>query len=150
MASNIYVQYYQIQAGAGIEQIGPTYYRNRFIQSGRGFGNIFSSLIRWFRPIAAKIWPTLRSGLANVATGLINDIGQKPFTESVKQNASKLFENVMSTARQAGSGIRRKCIKRKQAKKPTSKIRGNVIKKKANKKKKAIKARILDIFTKRS
>lgn len=150
MASNIYVQYYQVQAGAGIDNIGPTYYRNRFLQSGRGFGNIFSSLIRWFRPIAARIWPTVRSNLANVASGLINDIGQKPFTESVKHNASKVFENVLSSARQAGSGLRKKGIKRKQNKKATSKIRANAIKKKANQSKKAIKTRILDIFTKRS
>lgn len=149
MTSNIYTQYYQVQAGAGIENIGPTYYRNRFLQSGRGFGNIFSSLIRWFRPIAAKIWPVVRSNLGNMAHGLINDIGNKPFTESLKRNASNAMRNVVSGVRQAGTGIRRKCIKRKSKKKSTSKVRSNAIKKKT-KQKKAIKTRILDIFTKRS
>lgn len=149
MASNVYTQYYQVQAGAGIDNIGPTYYRNRFLQSGRGFGNIFSSLIRWFRPIAQRLWPAVKTNLANVASGLINDIGQRPFTESIKHNASKAFDNVMSTVRQAGSGLRRKRIKGKQSKKTASKTRSKAIKKKA-KPKKALKTRILDIFTKRS
>ncbi len=149
MADTFYVQYYQVQAGAGLEHIGPTYYRSRFLQSGRGFGNIFSSLIKWFQPIASRLWPSVRSTLANAASGLISDIGQMPFKESVKQNASKAFRNVLSSVRQAGSGIRRKCIKGNPSKKTKTIIRAKAIKKKPTLKKKAIKARILDIFTNR-
>lgn len=151
MSSNIYTQYYHVQAGAGIENIGPTYYRNRYLQSGRGFGNIFSSLIKWFKPIAAKIWPVVRTNLGNMASGLINDMGQKPFTESFRQNASDVIRNVVSGVRQAGSGLRRKCIKRmsKKKKNSTSKVRSKTIKKKP-KQKKPLKTRILDIFTNRS
>lgn len=146
-----YVQYYLQQSGSGLNDIGPIYSSYRFRQRGSGLGGIFATLFRFIRPIFAKLAPALKTTAINAGAGLINDIGNKSFKDSLRDNskqAVKTFFNA-ATGQQSGSGLRRN-VKKNNIKSKTNlnKVQSHIGRRKGSStKKKAIKKRILDIFS---
>lgn len=155
MANTAYIQYYTKQAGGGMQDIGPIYFKSRVKQRGRGIGNIFGSIYRFIKPLLASLAPALRSSTLSATTGLINDIGRKSFKESLKDNSKNAMQTFLKSAtQQSGSGRSRKSVVKKKNIKfipnlnklqsHTRHRKGNVNKKN---KKKTLKKRVLDIFS---
>lgn len=149
MAANVYVNYYSVQSGSGINDIGPLYYHPRMVQQGRGIGNFFAALYQYLKPIFTSGVNVLKEQALKTGTSIINDLGNRPFTEIIKEHGKKAADELGAKLKnkfQGGSGIftyRRGGVKKyKRADKSSAES-----KKKKRKTSKAIKSRILDIFS---
>ena len=151
MTRETYINYYFNQAGGGLSDIGPIYVRPRFRQRGRGFagiGNIFGSIFRFVRPMISKLLPTLKKSAIHATSGIINDLGNKPFKQALTDNSKEAVKSFFNpTTHQEGSGRKKHLKLKTKTKKLQSSSRhqkGSITKKK---KKKPLKKRILDIFS---
>lgn len=152
MSREAYIEYYQRQAGAGISDIGPVYVRARTSQRGRGIGNIFGSIYRFIKPLFASLAPALKSSAINAASGVISDIGSKPFKQILKDNSKNAIKTFLNVAKQqTGSGCSKNKAKKHIKSKPTlNKVQSHIRRRKDNAtRKKSIKKalRVLDIFS---
>lgn len=150
----LYTQYYLIQSGGGLSDIGPLYYAPHFRQRGSGIlGNIFSGLVKFFKPLISSGVRTLKDQSIKTGTAILQDIGNKPMHEILREHGKSAVKDLANKGidklfkkKQEGSGCRkRKCghkgIKRKFPQ------HFNHLALKA-KRRRSNKKRILDIFDK--
>lgn len=154
MSRSGYIQYYSRQAGYGISDIGPIYTRTRRTQKGSGLGNIFSSIYRFVKPFLTSLVPALKSSAISASTGIINDIGSKPFNQILKDNTNNAVKTFISSARQkqtgGGCSVKKNGKKGIKSKSSQKKVQSHIRRRKGSedkKKKKTIKKRVLDIFS---
>lgn len=154
MANTAYIQYYARQAGGGsLQNIGPIYSKARVKQRGRGIGSVFGSIYRFIKPLIASLSPALKSSALSAASGIINDIGNRPFKESLKSNSKNAVKTFLNAAqKQTGTGRSRKSKKKKnkniKSKSILKKLQSHIGRRKGNvNKKKILKKRVLDIFS---
>lgn len=166
---NAYIEYYTVQLGAGIKDIGPLYHNYRFVQQGNGFGSLFGAFYRFLKPMLNTGIKTLRNQAIKTGVSVLSELGSKPFNEIITEHGKKAVQELHSKYKskfQAGSGlvvsgvadkkpikaigkinkrIKKKSIKRIQNKKQhqSKSKRG----KKQTSKKRNKKPRILDIFS---
>lgn len=152
MSEAAYIQYYQRQAGSGVADIGPVYNRSRIKQRGRGIGNVFGAIYRFVKPLFASLVPALKSTAINASAGIINDIGNKPFKQVLKDNSKNAIKTFIDAAKQqqTGRGSKKKSTKHIKSKTNLNKVQSHIRHRKGNpSKKKSLKKalRVLDIFS---
>ena len=159
---NAYIEYYSVQVGSGLKDIGPLFHNQRFIQQGRGFGNFFQTLFTYLKPVFTSGFNALKDSALKAGTSILSEVGSRPLNEILSEHGKK-FSNDLSTKIkrkfQDGSGLmfagaaKKKVCKKSIKAKPTDKRYQSSKKRKpgkATKKKlsKINKTRILDIFSK--
>jgi hypothetical protein len=164
MEANVYFNYYTVQSGAGLTDIGPLYYHQRMIQHGRGIGSFFAALYKYLKPVFLSGVSALKDQALKTGSSVLNEFGNRPFTEIIKDHGKKAvqeLEKKFQNKFQGGSGIfayntlekRYKKTKLNKKKNINSSIVKNKKKKKivkdSQKKTKVIKTRVLDIFSKK-
>lgn len=166
-----YIQYYTVQTGTGLKDIGPLYHNLRFIQHGSGFGSFFGSLYRFLKPLIYSGMDALQHQAVKTGTNILSELGSRPFNEIISDHGKKATEELKSKFKkkfQSGSGLifsgaavrnslkkKKKSIKinKKQknikGKKNIKTRQSNSKRKKVNThKKKKLETRVLDIFSK--
>lgn len=164
---NAYIDYYTIQIGSGLADIGPLYHNLRFVQQGRGFGSFFEALFRYLKPIVRSGVNALKDSAFKAGGNILHELGSRPLDEILFDNGKKFGHDLttkLGKKFQGGSGLifagaaKRKHdfkgIKAKKLKKSaqssTKRKKVKPTKKTINKKKKRSKinqSRILDIFS---
>ena len=81
---NAYIEYYTVQVGSGLKDIGPLYHNARFVQQGRGFGSFFETLFTYLKP-------ALKTG-----TSIITEVGSRPLNEILIDHGKKFGEDLSS------------------------------------------------------
>lgn len=157
-SENTFINYYTIQSGGGISDIGPLYYNQRIVQQGRGIGNFFAALYRYLKPVFISGLGALKNQAFKTGSAILEDLGKKPFKEVIVERGKQAFDELGDQIKnkfQDGSGLfsyRSNSKKYKKAKLKKTKIAAVSNKKKklkdTKKKKNKIKTRILDIFSK--
>lgn len=162
---NAYIAYYSVQVGSGLKDIGQLYYNPRFIQQGRGFGNIFESIFRYLKPVFKSGINALKDSAVKSGTDILKELGSRPLNEILNDHGQKFTQDLGSKLKkkfQGGSGLMFSGIARR---KPTSKSikarsrkgkkqlktkrkssKTTVRKSKRKTKSKKSKQRVLDIF----
>lgn len=154
---NVYIQYYSVQTGSGLKDIGPLYHNLRFVQQGAGFGSFFGTLYRFLKPMIHSGLNVLQNQALKTGSAVLSELGSRPLNEILIEHGKKAGEDLKTKFKnkfQRGSGLMfaakrkptKKSIKAKNAKKRNQ----SAAKRKKNKtsKKKSVKSRILDIFSK--
>lgn len=79
----VYLKYYQNQAGSGLEDIGNLYHISpRFHQRGRGgIGSFFSGIYRYIKPIINSGLRALKKQSIKTGVNIIKDLGEKPIKD---------------------------------------------------------------------
>lgn len=151
---NTYFQYYTIQTGAGLKDIGPLYYNSRFIQQGSGFGGVFASLYRFFKPMIQSGLSTLQNQAIKTGASILSEVGTRPLKEVLIENGKKARDELQTKFKnkfQEGKGLlfagaarrkTKKCINAKR-KKNRAQSKSKRTKLKSNK-----SVRTIDIFSK--
>ena len=158
---NAYIEYYTVQVGSGLKDIGPLYHNTRFVQQGRGFGSFFETLFTYLKPVFKSGFNALKDSALKTGTSIISEVGSRPFNEILIDHGKKFGEDLSSKMKrkfQDGSGLMfagaakkkvcKKGIKVKQIKKNNQSSKKRKPRKSIKKKTKISKARILDIFSK--
>lgn len=168
---NAYIEYYLVQTGSGINDIGPLYHNFRFVQRGSGFGSFFGALYNFLKPVIISGAKVLRNQAFKTGKDILLDLGSKPLKDVLQEHGVKAVDELQSKlARkfQSGSGLMfsAAAIKKAQRKrykrvKSTQKLKQSATKRKKVKtsrkinkkslrkktsKKKSTKTRVLDIF----
>lgn len=165
---NAYIEYYSVQVGSGLKDIGPLYHNARFVQHGRGFGSFFESLFTYLKPVFKSGLNALKDSALKTGTSLLSEVGSRPLNEIFIEHGKKFKEDLGSKLKrkfQDGSGLmfagiakkKKACSKGIKAKR-TKKTNQSSTKRKQRKSsknpkqtksgKKNSKTRILDIFGK--
>lgn len=81
--AEVYLKYYQTQAGNGIGDIGDLYHISpRFHQRGRGgIGSFFSGIYRYIKPLINSGLKALRNQSIKSGVNIIKDLGEKPIRD---------------------------------------------------------------------
>ena len=160
---NAYIEYYSVQVGSGLKDIGPLYHNARFVQQGRGFGSFFETLFTYLKPVFKSGFNALKDSALKTGTSILNEVGTRPLNEILNDHGKKFGEDLgakMKRKFQGGSGLmfagaaKKKLCKKSIKAKPTKKKNQSSNKRKAKKKStktnkvKNSKTRILDIFSK--
>lgn len=111
MARSRYDQFYNSKFGSGLGDIGPVFKRN-YYQQGNGLSSVFSGLLKLISPYlisgAKAVGKEALKGSANI----LSNLDSQPFSELVKGQAKKSFQNLMDKAEQkmnsSGKGIKRR------------------------------------------
>jgi hypothetical protein len=76
----VYLKYYQSQAGGGIADIGELYHISpKFHQRGRGgVGSFFSGIFRHLKPLISSGLRALKRQTIKTSANIIKDLGEKP------------------------------------------------------------------------
>jgi hypothetical protein len=116
-----YVNYYTVQSGHGLSDIGAVYRGSYAIQDGRGIGSIFSGLARFIKPLFFSGMEALTDQALTTGKNIIKDIGNKSIHDILKEQAVEATQglaekavNKLKREMQGGSG---KTIKRLNTKK---------------------------------
>lgn len=128
---NAYIQYYSMQTGAGIKDIGPLYHNYRFVQQGSGFGNIFGTIYRFFRPMLNSGIKTLRNQAIKTGVSVLSELGSRPINEIITEHGKKAVDELHSKYKkkfQEGSGL---IFSGVASKKPMKKIKNDLEKRQA-------------------
>lgn len=163
---NAYIEYYSVQVGSGLKDIGPLYYNTRFVQQGRGFGSFFETLFTYLKPMFKSGINALKNSALKTGSSILNEMGSRPLNEILKDHGKKFGEDLGSKLKrkfQDGSGlmfagvakkkarsngIKARRVKKVNQSKSKRKQRKTTKKPNSAKKNKNSKRRILDIFTK--
>ncbi len=170
---NAYIEYYTVQVGAGLQDIGPLYHNYRFVQQGSGFGSFFGALYNFLKPILVSGGKVLKNQAMKTGTDILFDLdGSKPLKEVLTHHGKKAVDELkgkLDRKFQTGSGLIyseqsigvKKCSRKKKYKKvktgrkrKQSTLKRKKVKTSAKKlkqrkiKNKKLKTRILDIFGK--
>lgn len=173
---NAYIEYYTVQIGSGLKDIGPLYHNYRFVQQGRGFGSFFETLFSYLKPVFKSGVNALKDSALKTGSSILSEIGSRPLNEIFIDHGKQFGQDLGSKLKrkfQDGSGLmfagaaktnkvfskgikvkqRKKnnqsSLKRKQRKLSKRKLsKRKLTKNKSNKKSKNRKTRILDIFAK--
>lgn len=165
MAESI-TNYYLSQTGGAFNS--PVYINSRFLQTGRGYGNFFASLLSHIRPIILSGWDTLKKQGIKSGKAILEQLGTKPFKELVKEHGKRALTDLTEKGfkklkrLQDGSGTSHSFtfkddikkvvpIKKHHSKKSAVQGRLSNTQRKRRKKKagivKSIKNKVRDIFT---
>lgn len=150
--ADAYVHYYKNQSGAGLSDIGPLYYNQRFVQHGRGAGSFFGALYKYLKPVFFSGLNALKTQALKTGSSILEELGTRPFKEIITTHGKRAVDELGSKLKnkfQGGSGLLSCYSSRKKYKKgPIQQKTIKIAKKsKLRKKQKAVKKRILDIFT---
>lgn len=157
---NACIQYYTVQVGSGLKDIGPLYHNVRFVQQGRGFGSFFETLFTYLKPVFKSGFNAIKESALKTGTSILNEVGSRPLNEILTEHGKKFGEDLgvkMKRKFQNGSGLiftgaAKKIVCKNSIKaKPLQKRNQSASKRKprkSTKKQKKIKTRILDIFSK--
>lgn len=79
----VYLKYYQAQAGNGLSDIGQLYHISpKFVQRGRGgIGSFFSGIFRHLKPIIKSGLLALKKQSIKTGVNIIKDLGEKPIKD---------------------------------------------------------------------
>lgn len=79
----VYLKYYQAQAGNGLSDIGQLYHISpKFVQRGRGgIGSFFSGIFRHLKPIIKSGLRALKKQSIKTGVNIIKDLGEKPIKD---------------------------------------------------------------------
>lgn len=79
----VYLKYYQSQAGNGVGDIGELYHISpRFNQRGRGgIGSFFSGIFKHLKPLITSGLRALKKQSMKTSVNIIKDLGEKPIKE---------------------------------------------------------------------
>lgn len=105
---NAYIEYYSVQVGSGLKDIGSLYHNARFIQQGRGFGNFFESLFTYLKPMLKSGLNALKDSAIKTGSSMLSEIGSRPLNEIFSEHGKKLKEDLGSKLKrkfQDGSGL---------------------------------------------
>lgn len=160
---NAYIEYYSVQVGSGLKNIGPLYHNARFVQQGRGFGSFFETLFTYLKPIFNSGFNALKDSALKTGTSILSEIGSRPLNEILTEHGKKFGEDLgvkMKRKFQDGSGLifagaaaKKKSCNKSIKVKPSRKLHQSSNKRKPRKSAgrklaKIKKTRILDIFSK--
>lgn len=83
MTAEVYLKYYQAQAGNGLTDIGELYHISpRFHQRGRGgIGSFFSGIYRHLKPLLNSGLKALKKQSIKTSANIIKDLGDKPIRD---------------------------------------------------------------------
>lgn len=81
--AEVYLKYYQNQAGNGLEDIGNLYHISpRFHQRGRGgIGSLFSGIYRYIKPLINSGLKALKKQTIKTSVNILKDLGEKPMRD---------------------------------------------------------------------
>lgn len=81
--AEVYLKYYQNQAGNGIEDIGNLYHISpRFHQRGRGgIGSFFSGIYRYIKPLISSGLKAIKKQSIKTGVNILKDLGEKPIRD---------------------------------------------------------------------
>lgn len=190
MANEAYFSYYKAQTGGSLSDIKKVFYsansgvqsgyglegminfyNPKTLQQGYGFGSVFSSIYKFFRPLFSSGITAIKDQLFKTSTDAIKDLREKkPIKQILRQRGNEIVEGLTKKFQrkftQEGDGVilrENKAFKKKkfhlnlQSKLKSSLKRTNSTKKnkknknknkKGNKSKsKKLKTRVLDIFS---
>lgn len=148
-----YTQYYLIQSGGNLTDIGELYRSPIIYQRGRGIGSFFSGLLKYFQPLVASGAKVLKQQAIKTGKAILEEGGSKALKDILKEQGkaaaqeltqkgiNKLFDSM------DGAG-NRKPIKRGN---PFTSLYHNPTPKRARRsrvKKRSLCKRVLDIFDK--
>lgn len=165
---NAYIEYYSVQVGSGLKDIGPLYHNPRFIQQGRGFGSFFQTLFSYLKPVFKSGLNAIKDSALSTGTSMLSEMGSRPLKEILTDHGNKFKQDLGSKLKrkfQDGSGLifagvakKKPCLKGIKVKQPKKKNQSSnkrkarksskKARKSSKKAKKKSKTRILDIFTK--
>lgn len=159
---NAYIEYYSVQVGSGLKNIGPLYHNARFVQQGRGFGSFFETLFTYLKPIFKSGFNALKDSALKSGTSILSEIGSRPLNEILTEHGKKFGEDLgvkMKRKFQDGSGLifagaaKKKLCNKSIKAKPSHKLHQSSNKRKPRKSarrnfSKIKKTRVLDIFSK--
>lgn len=79
----VYLKYYQAQAGNGLSDIGQLYHISpKFVQRGRGgIGSFFSGIFRHLKPIIKSGLRALKKQTIKSGVNIVKDLGERPIKE---------------------------------------------------------------------
>lgn len=110
----VYLKYYQAQAGNGLSDIGQLYHISpKFIQRGRGgIGSFFSGIFRHMKPIIKSGLRALKNQSIKRGVNIIKDLGEKPLKDilvqegkaAVDELAQKGIQKLQKLQEQDGKG----------------------------------------------
>lgn len=170
LMENEYLQYYAVQVGGGLREVGPLYQNQRFVQKGCGFGSFFGALYRFFKPILHSGLNTLKNQAVKTGSAVLSEIGKRPFKDIILDHGRKAKDELhlkfKNKFQEGGTGLMftgaALAAKRKSGKQGIKVKRmklnnqSSVKRKKAKtsltttkKKKKSLQTRVLDIFSKK-
>lgn len=142
----VYTNYYLVQAGSGLSDIGPLYTQPYILQSGSGIGSIFSGLLKFLRPMISSGLNQIKNQSLKTGAAILRDANNKPLKEVFKEQGKIALKNLAVkgleklSKPQEGTGRRKKAIKRRR----NTKNIGHSIS--SSKRKRQHSKRILDIF----
>lgn len=118
MMDRLYTNYYLLQAGGGMSDIGHLYTQPYLLQSGSGIGSIFSGLLKFLRPMISSGLNEIKNQSLKTGAAILSDASTKPLLEVIKEHgklavqdlATKGLKNLSKP--QEGTGCCRKAIKR--------------------------------------
>lgn len=161
---DVYIQYYSVQSGAGIKDIGPLYNNLRFIQQGSGFGGFFSGLLNFLKPVFSSGVDVLQKQAIKTGASILSELGSRPLTDILIDNGRQAASDLQSKFKnkfQSGSGLMFTGIakKRRQTPQKSIKVKANKKPKQSQSKRRTKKTynkknilnsniRTLDIFSK--
>lgn len=106
------------QKGGRISDIGDVYRSSRYLQRGRGIGDVFSGMIKWITPYLLKGTKALGQEALRSGSEILSNMGTKPLGELVQDQRDRSIKNLsekagntlkrMSQAMGTGSGVKRR------------------------------------------
>lgn len=106
-----YTNYYLLQSGGGLTNIGAVYQQSQFIQHGRGLGSFFGGLVRYLKPIFMHGLNAVKKEAMHTGAQILGEIGTRPFHEIIKDSTKTAVKNLQDKAinhirnNMQGSGI---------------------------------------------
>ena len=93
---NAYIEYYTVQVGSGLKDIGPLYHNARFVQQGRGFGSFFETLFTYLKPVFKSGLNAIKDSALKTGTSIITEVGSRPLNEILIDHGKKFGEDLSS------------------------------------------------------
>lgn len=143
----VYTNYYFVQAGGGLSDIGHLYTQPYILQRGSGIGSIFSGLFKFLRPMISSGLNEIKHQSLKTGLAILRDTSTKPLKEVVKEQGKLALQDLAAkgleklSKPQEGTGCStKKAIKRRRN------IKNNNHLISSPKRKRQQPKRILDIF----
>lgn len=106
-----YTNYYLMQSGGGLTNIGSVYHQSQLIQHGRGLGSFFGSLGRYLKPLFVQGYNILKKEAIATSAEILGEIGTRPIQDIFRDKTKIAVQNLQGKAinhirnNMQGSGI---------------------------------------------
>lgn len=96
--SDHYTNYYMLQSGKGLSDIGAVYHQQQVIQHGRGLGAFFGGLARYLKPFFMHGLNVIKQEAMNTGVEILSEIGTRPINDILREKSKTAVQNLQDKA----------------------------------------------------